>query len=75
MVILHPGLFIFKPKEKEIMRKRTTKVRDHAAVVKVKCWRRLVAIALDEEINLNSIAAMEAVINLAEPSDIEGGHE
>lgn len=50
------------------MRKRQSVIRDHAAVVKVKCWRKLLAIAMDKEINANTIAAMEAIINIAEPT-------
>ena len=49
------------------MKKRQSVIRDHACVVKVKCWRKLLAIAMDKEINANTIAAMEAIINIAEP--------
>lgn len=55
------------------MRKRQSVIRDHASVVKVKCWRKLLAIAMGEEINMNTILAMEAIINIAEPvGQVEG---
>lgn len=51
------------------MRIRQLVIRDQARVMKVKAWKRLLAIAMDKEINSNTIAALEAVISIAEPVD------
>lgn len=48
-------------------RERLTNIRYTASTMKVKCWKRLMAIAMDKEINSNTISALEAIINIAEP--------
>lgn len=53
-------------------RERLTNIRYTASTMKVKCWKRLMAIAMDKEINSNTVSALEAIINIAEPVEDKG---
>lgn len=56
-------------------RERQTSIRYNAATMKVKCWKRLLHIAMDKEITEQTVDALEAIINLAEPIETPGGNK
>ena len=52
-------------------RERTTSIRYTASTMKVKCWKRLLSIAMQEEVNQNTISALKTIIDIAEPVKVE----
>jgi len=52
-------------------RERTTNIRYNASTMKVKCWKRLLSIAMQEEVNQNTISALKTIIDIAEPVEVE----
>lgn len=51
-------------------RERTTNIRYNASTMKVKCWKRLLSIAMQEEVNQNTISALKTIIDIAEPVEV-----